>query len=197
MTKSTAEFPPAPEAMREEIAFQIGLLTLDGDSIPPAGSVSSRFSDVSAAAIPLFIRDRLPAADAPTFFSARATARHHEGRSYSRLSIVRHEVSIDWRTTEWCVTYNVGSEPPHNAMRIIVGETFQLPDYTEASPSDDPVVVLKYAIERQRRFRELQQDTSVPAEGQHGPWPEPGLVVPEGEQLLNLIAVLQQRGADA
>jgi hypothetical protein len=196
MTKPTPEsFPAAPPELRQELAIQIGLLALEGHRNPTSRSITHAQADVPAEVIPDFVTERLPSTDSPALYAVRVTSRNYRKGPYARLAIARKEVSSDWRMTEWKVAYNIATSPPeYTAARTVRGRTYELPPYAEPVASDDPEVILADSIRRRREMRRVELRTTRPARDSSGPWPEDGLVVPEAEQLLEMIAALANTG---
>jgi hypothetical protein len=188
-TPAPESYPPAPEELRGQLFLGIFYLALNGIVVHESHLAHYAPKVLEPDWIPDFIRSRLPHTDLPTNFFIRATSADdsEDGGQRSSLLVARTALHPDFSSaTDWRIHYLIkdGSRS-HQAQRLMYGDEYRLP---RPMPREFPGGFDEYL--RVVQARRVRQESAVPTVEQSGPWP-PKLVVPEGEQLLALIADLQ------
>jgi hypothetical protein len=188
---ATAEFPAASKETLSYLFLEIAGLAIARDSSPLPRLDMSTYHNVPEDVVPEFVRERLPATSQPTSYNVSATRNSIDdprgGFMRAGIEITRTALHVSGLAiTRWSVSYIVDDLPgTYPTERHVFGDGYTLPPDAEQDPTR-PLFSLFERLERQ----DTMFDSGVPTTEQSGPWPEPGIVVPEAEQLQAMISTL-------
>jgi hypothetical protein len=198
----TPEAPrPASLEMRAVLYGSIGELAMLGQSgrhplhMPLPARATFVRTGVPQRIIPAFVRAGLPRIGRHPFtFAVRAVAGSHDetGVLWRRLVVDRTTLHNNGSSvTEW--EYDMVLEDDRHGYtphRHVTGHEYPLP---APMLPDYPGGLTAYLGANEAN---IDSESYLPTIETSGPWPEDKLVVPEAEQLLRLITVLQRLGSD-